>query len=327
MKISVGYQLPDLYRISDIIMDFIDDIEEVYFPWLHISSGRGVNIASPKDQEEMEKELTFLHQQGIKLNMLWNANCYGSGAVSQELEKRLTKALKHAIDQTGLEIVTTTSLFIAERVRKHFPDLEIRASVNMDISTVEGMRYVRDYFDGFYLGRKLNRYPAKIKPIRQWCDENGKKLYLLANSGCLKDCSAHTFHDNLVAHESELYKHENIWPGFRGICWEYYAENENHLSFLRDSTWIRPEDIDRYSDLVDGVKLATRIHDNPELVIKSFVNRKFDGNILKLCEPNFCALCFLDNARFPSDWAERVAQITEIERENYFKQVFKAILH
>ena len=36
------------------------------------------------------------------------------------------------------------------------------------------------------------------------CDAEGKELYMLANSGCLNNCSAHVFHDNLVAHEAQI---------------------------------------------------------------------------------------------------------------------------
>ena len=88
--------------------------------------------------------------------------------------------------------------FVAEVIKTHFPEIDVRASVNMAIASVSGMKYIKNYFDSFYIARELNRYPQKIKILKQWCEANNKKLFLLANSGCLRDCSAHTFHDNLV---------------------------------------------------------------------------------------------------------------------------------
>ena len=42
MKFAVGYQLPeeDEESLINIIKDFKEKIEEVYFPWLDLPSGR-----------------------------------------------------------------------------------------------------------------------------------------------------------------------------------------------------------------------------------------------------------------------------------------------
>lgn len=322
LKFSVGYQLPDQYRISDVVASYAEWIGEVYFPWLNIPGGRGISIRDAEDQEQMEAELREIHALGIKLNLLWNANCHGGKAISKDLERQFVETLEYLIEHIGLEAVTTTSLFVARIIKESFPRIEVRASVNMGIGTLSGMKYVRDYFDSFYLQRELNRYPSRIKPLREWGNANGKRLYLLANSGCLKNCSAHTFHDNLVAHEHELSKQQNRWPGFGGICRDFYADPENHYSFLHDSTWIRPEDVSAYAGLVDGIKLATRSHRNPAMVIESYVKGNFSGNTLALCEPDFSALAYLDNTAFPSAWMQKLDCISEFEQETYCREVW-----
>jgi collagenase-like PrtC family protease len=325
LKYSVGYQLPDLYPFSDVIKDYSKDIHEVYFPWLDVPDGRGSSIIIKGEQEQMEKELANIHDWGINLNLLWNANCYGDKAISREMEQHLVTVIRRLLDHIGLEVVTTTSLFAAHIVQKQFPSLDVRASVNMGIGTISGMKYVKDYFDSFYIDRALNRFPAQIRSLRNWCDAHEKKLYLLANSGCLKNCSAHTFHDNLVAHERGLSQQNNSWNRFLGICWDYYALSGNHYSFIYDSTWIRPEDIDRYIGVVDGIKLATRSHRNPARVITSYILRKYEGNILALCEPDFSSLCILENSRFPADWMDKLETFSEAEQEQYCKEVFNCV--
>ena len=68
------------------------------------------------------------------------------------------------------------------------------------------MEKLFDLFDGFYLMREYNYNLLHIAKLRRDLDAVGKKLYLLANSGCMSYCPGQTFHDNLVAHEDEVGK-------------------------------------------------------------------------------------------------------------------------
>ena len=107
---------------------------------------------------------------------------------------------------------------------------------------------------------------------------------MLANSGCLNFCSAHNFHDNLVAHESEISEMDNAYE-FTGICREYLSCKKNYRALIDNTNFIRPEDIHKYEAFFDSVKLATRVHKNPSAVLKSYINGKYCGNILDILEP------------------------------------------
>jgi len=313
----VGYQLPDADRFADIVTDCAADIDEVYFPWRGAASGRGVSIADDEEQSEMISELAEIRSQGIRLNMLWNGNCYGGDAISNALEKRVVEAVHTMSERIGLDAVTTASPFIAERIKHAFPKLEVRASVNMGIGSVTAMKCLGDAFDSYYAHRGLNRFPKRLEKLHDWCAAHNKRLYLLANSGCIDNCPAHLFHDNLVAHETEAACRPSPWNGFSGVCWSYYADPANRVSLLTDSTWLRPEEIDRYAGLADGIKLATRVHRDPARVIAAYARRSFDGNMLSLCEPDFSALAYLDNRRFPDDWLSRFGDLPEAERIDF----------
>ena len=275
-----------------------------------------MSINCQAKQKFMEDELKDIKKGGVKLNLLLNANCYGAKALSEELENNVIKIIDYLFTNIGLDIVTTTSLFLAKRIKANFPLLEIRASVNMETASVSAMRYVKEYFDSFYLARRLNRYPEAIEPLKTWCEANNKKLFLLANSGCLRECSAHNFHDNLVSHEHEIKNHKNIWQGFMGVCWDYFCNPENHYRFIADSNWLRPEDIDEYSGLVDGIKLATRVHMMPEKVIAAYAQRNFEGNTLSLLEPDFSSLRYIENSAFPNSW---ITQLSNLNNKKYDK--------
>ena len=133
---------------------------------------------------------------------------------------------------------------------------------------------------------------------------------MLANSGCLNFCTGHAFHDNLVAHEKEILGLRNVQDFEPLTCVRHLSQAQNRHAFLQGS-WVRPEDIHNYEGLVSGVKLATRAHTRPALVVSAYVRGKFSGNLLDLCEPGFGSLFapyVIDNTRMPKDFFDRVTR-------------------
>ena len=57
------------------------------------------------------------------------------------------------MDEKGLfpEHLTTTSPFIATVVRRRFPEVKIRLSVNMYIESTQSLSYMEELFDSFYV--------------------------------------------------------------------------------------------------------------------------------------------------------------------------------
>ena len=140
--------------------------------------------------------------------------------------------------------------------------------------------------------REYNRDFERITQLRDWCNENGKKLFGLANSGCLNNCSVHNFHDNLVAHENDISVMDNAYD-FRGKCWEYLSKGDNAKYLIRNTNFIRPEDVHLYEGLFDGLKLATRINTAPIKVINAYVSGKFFGGIKIYKTPYKTIHCFI----------------------------------
>ena len=128
-------------------------------------------------------------------------------------------------------------------------------------------------------------------------------MYLLANSGCLNDCSAHTFHDNLVAHEKEIAAMDNGYA-FESACRRYLKKEENRKWLLYGTSYIRPEDVKLYEGLVPAMKLATRVHENPVRILRAYIDRAhYVGNTADLLEPNHAAVIYpyvLENNKIQS---------------------------
>ena len=313
--LAAGYQhFADGAPFAEIALRH-PSVKEVYFPWVGEPSGRPkLGFEEEDDPDELaaalRRDLERLRQAGVKLDLLLNANCYGAEAMSTALEKRV-EGIFETLGSWGCrpEICTVASPFVARTVKTFAPDVEVRASVNMRLTTLQAFRYLAPLFDSYYLGRDVQRNLETVKRFSDWCRANGKKLCILANSGCLRNCPWQTYHDNLIAHSDDAMKTSNVSGWNPHLCWTLYKDRENFAEILK-ATWVRPEDLGRYEGLVDVVKLATRQHANPDMVISAYERGSFEGNLLDLFEPGFSPAffpTFIDNTAFPSDWFERTS--------------------
>jgi collagenase-like PrtC family protease len=301
MKFQVGYQ--NNRKFLNYLLEHGEMVSELYFPWGAFTTGRGVNA----EQQQLEDDLALFAGKKFKFCLLLNGNCYGKEALSKAFFERLGSAVGEIRERFGLASVTTASPVIAGFLKKNFPALHIRASVNMEIGTPEAVEYLADEFDSFYLKREYNYDRARIVRMREVCRKLGKKLYILANSGCLNFCSARTFHDNLVAHQHEIAQMDNAVT-FHGVCTKFLSAGTNKENLLAKSNFIRPEDVRYYEDLCDGMKIATRTNFNPTAVVCAYFNGRFRGNLLDLTEPAHSAVLpgmIVANDRIPDDYISR----------------------
>jgi hypothetical protein len=201
----------------------------------------------------------------------------------------------------------------------------------MWIGTIQAMEYLED-FDGFYMQREYNRDFKRIAMLSKWCKKHGKELKLLVNSGCLYSCPFHTFHDNLVAHETDTTNVDTeIWKN-PSPCWDLMYKKdvvESAKTFLQES-WIRPEDMYHYEPFFTEAKLATRMHSHPRRVVSAYVRGRFVGNMLDLTEPSFSkrfSQHILDATKFPADWFDKTSLCSKkCEECGYCEEVAKSIL-
>ena len=126
MKFAVGFQLyeGDAEPFSRVIELYRDKISEVFFAWQDIPTGRS-GIASMHGytdwtaQRRTEEELRKIKAMGVKLDLLFNANCYGQYSLSEKLANTVTSVLEHLEQEVGgVDIITTASPAIAHTVKK-----------------------------------------------------------------------------------------------------------------------------------------------------------------------------------------------------------------
>ena len=334
MKFSVGYNISHSDELTEYIIKNKEHICEMYFSFLDFPNGRNIPFHDNPYEMHMcyEKQMCHLkelNENGIKLNLLLNGNCYGKDSLSRAFFNKIGNTVDYLKNGFGLSSVTTTSPIIAKFIKDNFDDVLTRASVNMEIGTVEGMEYIADVFDGFYLKREFNRDIKKIETAKKWCDKNGKKLYMLANSGCLNNCSAHNFHDNLVAHENEISKMDNAYL-FEGICHAYLKKDENKYSIINRTSFVRPEDLYLYDDYFETAKIATRVHKNPVSVVKAYIEKNYRGAVTDILEPSHSGLLYpyvVENKNISDDFAKKVLNCSkECDKCNLCKEVYAKAL-
>lgn len=307
MIFSAGYNLNySLYTasFSKLVCSY-NDILEVFFPFPNEPSGRPPIIINDKNDFALKTfidDLTYIKNNGKKLNLLLNGNCYGQNAISNILLQHIDDILYFLKEHNCYpEIITTTSIHIAKYIKNKYNNIELRASVTFDIHELQGIKYLADFFDGYYLSLSKQRDIAYVKKINDWCILNNKKLCLLPNSSCIGNCPFIAYHANLVAHDT-IKQNNNINDNIPCMhIWNKYGASES-----LKGVWIRPEDICHYENICYLMKLTTRMHENPKKIFDAYISKKYDGNLFELLDPYYPAFnsLYLDNNKFPDNWFE-----------------------
>jgi len=291
----------------DTCTPWTDRIAEVFFAWPGVLSCRPAPENTPELRARLLADLRWCREQGIRLDTLFNCNCYGDLSISHELATQVRDVLKD-MQSEGLfpDIVTTTSPFVATILKQEFPQVRVRASVNVRIQGILGFQAVAELFDEYYLNREHQRDLAYVKTVAAWAARQGKALGMQVNSGCLRDCPFQTFHDNLHGHgrqrQSAIGK-DFDFSVFR--CRTHYGRDKQLIDILR-ATWIRPEDVPLWEPHVQLFKLATRRIGHPSAIVKAYATYNYDGNLLELLDPQHTDLFapgIINNQSFPPDWA------------------------
>jgi hypothetical protein len=295
------------FSFRDLAEQYAPYLKEVYFPWPGLLSARELEGDPVPLRKTLVDDLKFCRSKGLSLDLLVNATCYGDLSFTPTQREDYYENLKE-LSSHGLmpEIVTTTSPYIARVTQKFDKSVDRRASVNMRLNSTLAMEYVMDEFDSFYVGRDVQRDLPTMKLFAEWARKVGRRICMLANSGCLRLCPWQTFHETLLSHN---YKH--ALPEIKklnmssSLCSGLMADKQ--FEEILRATWIRPEDLHNYEPYVSVIKLSTREADRPDLILKAYTSGSFDGDLLQILDPNYSFFVhpyIFDNKAFPKEWSE-----------------------
>lgn len=293
-KLAVGWF--DNAPFRPICEKHVDRIKEVFFAWPGVKASRPMAEWTDERKALLRDDLSWCRANGIELDTIFNANCYGDIAISEELADHVSEKLDE-MGEAGLfpGHLTTTSPFIATIVRRRYPSVKIRLSVNMYIEGVQALSYIEELFDSFYVGIDWHRNIAHVEEMHDWALSHGKELCIYANSGCLKDCPFRQFHNNLHGHNRMGQSAAGEKFSFSTFRCRTNYERGNYADFLRGN-WLRPEELPEYEKFASVVKLATRRHPDPERIIRAYATYSYDGDLTKITDPFFDFPVRIDNA-------------------------------
>ncbi len=319
LEFSVPYNndpetLPEIFRLKT---HNNNRIREVYLSGPQEYSGSG-RIAPEMNFREFADIVERIHGEGIRVNLLLNSTCEGSGWYSMEVLKSTLNYLQRAHEDLKVESLTIANPLYIREIRKRFPNLEICASVLSDINCVQrAVVFRKAGADVITPDVDINRDLALLKRIK---DVTGAEIKLMANEGCLFRCAFRKFHFNYISHKSRN-------PGKGGTKAEDNVFSLNCLqltkhdpSQLLKSGWIRPEDLSKYGQVTNYFKLVGRTSSKSMLAraLQAYMDESWDGDLRELMAGNLYSaamshLMHLDNKSL--DAARFFERVTSCDKE------------
>ena len=236
-------------------------IREVYLSGPQQYSGSG-RITEEINEAKFISIMEEIHKNGLRVNLLMNITCEGLEWHKPKVVKSKIDFLRRMHEEYGLEAITLANpLYVAE-VRRRFPSLEICASVLSEVDCVErAIIYDRLGANVITPDVDINRNLTLLSKMKKAVNAEFK---IMVNDGCLYKCPLRRFHFNYISHRSK-----EVGPvegdAFFANCsqltlWDY--------SQIFKSGWIRPEDVERYTDITSFFKIVGRARPK-SMVIRS----------------------------------------------------------
>jgi collagenase-like PrtC family protease len=276
-----------------------NNIREIYLsgPQEYAGSGR---ISPEQSFDDFAGAVNRIHQEGIRVNLLLNSVCEGSDWYSPNVLNNTMDYLKRVFEDYGVEAITIANPMYIREVRRHFPQVEICASVLSDIDCMDkAIIYKKAGANAITPDVNINRNLRLLKKIRE---KTGLEIKLMVNEGCLFKCPFRKFHFNYISHKSRN-------PGVDGTKSEDNVFSLNCIQVTKSdpaqllkSGWIRPEDLERYSEISTFFKLVGRTSSTRMICrsLEAYMQQAWDGDLLELMAGNLYSygmsyLMHLDN--------------------------------
>lgn len=279
LEFSVPYNnypetLKEIFKLKKIGKN---NIREIYLSGPQVYSGSG-RITNELSLAQLIETVAKIHKEGLRVNLIMNPTCEGTSWYHPDVVKDKIEYLRHVHKEQGVEAVTIANPLYIKEVRRHFPDIEICASVLGDIDCVQrAVIYSKAGANVITPDVNINRDLELLKEIKR---ATNAELKLMVNEGCLYKCPFRKFHFNYMSHKSkELGEIEG--DGFFANCSQVTLGD--HSQILR-SCWIRPEDTRKYGEITNFFKIVGRARPKSLIIraTKAYLEESWDGDLLDI---------------------------------------------
>jgi collagenase-like PrtC family protease len=340
-KLSVPYAKDN--RILDFLTeDHLPFISEVYLPLPHdiMASGRSYTLEENENYRRLfEKQIERMHGMGLRVNVLAARPVLDIHDGIQSMLRAVVE-LKRLREKHGVEKVTIGNFAFLLMYGPVLKDAgyEIELSVLADVNSTEKVEFIMrgyPFVGSICLYNNMMNRRCEMRALKDQFP--ALKLKILVNHACLYNCPSHvqhhTIYSNLLyenpspALEKEWDREINIKqlvPASK-FCQHFSAAFP--VSLLRDTAFIRPEDLHLYDDCLDIFKLSGREHPSEKLMnaVRAYCSRRYEGNLVDILDIPLKYTAAIDNTRFPEYYGERKADCRhECRSCNVCVQVEKA---
>ena len=84
-----------------ICQKYVPRIKEVFFAWPGVTASRPMAEWTPERKQLFFEDIAWCRNEGMELDAIFNANCYGDIAISKALAEHVTEVLGE-MDEKGL---------------------------------------------------------------------------------------------------------------------------------------------------------------------------------------------------------------------------------
>jgi collagenase-like PrtC family protease len=236
-KFVVPYVDQDIDFWERMHSKYNDYIKEVYFPWPDEETGTG----RPKQPDRFL--LKFLESKILPVSLLINPIVLPYPV--NEIKDKLIEKIAYYLKYYRLVGITVANPELASTIKKTFPELEITASVLMNIYNEQQLLMLENNFDSLVPSHSIIRSISSLETIRK---KFSAKIRIIVNEGCLTSCVFRTQHFYEMSNLKILYPNSLCNNILRKKPW---------LRLTGD--WILPQHIYLFDGIYDELKLSGRI--------------------------------------------------------------------
>ncbi|MCD6229940.1 MAG: U32 family peptidase [Candidatus Diapherotrites archaeon] len=237
-------------------------------------------LKSNISKEHVEKFIKESKKKGFDFNYVINSSCLGNKEYLKKTRKEILDYLNW-IESTGASYVTVANPFIMDLV-KNSTNLKITLSCVTNPKNINKMKlFENEGIDRIVISTDLNRNFSALKKIKE---NINCKLEILANESCLLGCPYRAYHHLISSHASQKTTSDQNFDYCLIKC---SLARLNDASQIIKAPWIRPEDLDFYSEFnFEFLKLSGRAMPTNWIknCLQAYSKFRYDGNLYDIID-------------------------------------------
>lgn len=224
-------------------MEFWDEIKKMYGKYIKevytpLPSGEFQSGRPVQDQKYLK---LFLKTDIFPVSTIVNPAILNDDP--HKISKKIINEIKELSGNTKFTGITLSDTRLARQIKKEIKDIDITASVLMDISTPDQLSMIDDLFNTIVPSSNIVRNLNSLDRLKR--SFNGK-IRLMLNEACIPGCIWRTQH---------FYEMSNFKEP-KTLCNNFLDKNP----WMRlTGAWILPQHIHLFNGLYDELKLAGRV--------------------------------------------------------------------